>query len=82
MLAFIGWARRVEVGGVGGWGMGVGRAYVFAADQTPPSSHERTVEKTVHKTVLANYQQLPSILRPTSLLPHPCLSPTTKRPSL
>lgn len=35
MLAFIGRARRVEVGGGGGgWGWGLA-GHVFAADQTP-----------------------------------------------
>lgn len=81
-LAFIGRAR--------GWRWGVcacecvcvcarvGRGVCFCSWPDPPFSHERTVENTVHKTVLADYQQLPSILRPTCWLKQPCLSLTTK----
>lgn len=57
--------RGEEVGGA-----------VFAADQTP--HFHMTVENTVHKTGLADYQQLPSILGSTRLLKQPCLSQTTK----
>lgn len=72
------WRWRLTAGpGVRGCGVR-GWAMFLQLTRPPPHFHMKGLLRTVHKTVLAVYQQLPSILRPTSLHKQPSLSPTTK----
>lgn len=86
-MCILGMAQRCDAGVYWqGQGVEVGcvcvcvlvRGVCFCSWPDPPFSHERNVTNPVHKTVLADNQQLPSILRPTCLLKQPRLSLTTK----